>query len=54
VEKVIHFETEFHRFIKTTHPEIRMAVVGKREITADIEEMLKQAIAEFKQTYTMS
>ncbi len=51
VDKVAVFETDFHRFIEANHPDIGGAIAKGKEITAEIEEALKTAIAEFKQGF---
>jgi len=52
VDKVVAFETDFHRFMEANHPEIGRAIAQKKEITAEIEEKLKAAILEFKQGFS--
>jgi len=48
VEKITTWETDFHRFIGTNHPEIEQRINDEKEIKPDIEEVLKAAIREFK------
>jgi len=48
VDKVTAFETNFHRFMETNHPEIGKAIASEKEISAETEEALKAAILEFK------
>jgi F-type H+-transporting ATPase subunit alpha len=50
VNKIRDFETAFHRFMASSHPDIGDAIEDKKEITPEIEEGLKAAINEFKQT----
>jgi F-type H+-transporting ATPase subunit alpha len=50
VNKVRDFETAFHRFMASSHPDTGEAIEDKKEITPEIEEKLKAAIDEFKQT----
>ncbi|MFH0914658.1 MAG: F0F1 ATP synthase subunit alpha, partial [Chloroflexota bacterium] len=50
--KVPGFETDLHRFMDSTHPEIVQAIVTTRELRPETEEALKKAIAEFKKTAT--
>jgi len=50
LDKVVAFETNFHRFIETNHPEIGESIAKEKEITAQTEEALKTAISEFKQS----
>jgi F-type H+-transporting ATPase subunit alpha len=52
VDKVTAFEADFHRFMEANHPEIGKAIAKDKELTADTEEALKKAIAEFKQGYS--
>ncbi len=51
VDKVVEFETNFHRFMEANHPEIGKAITREKEITAETEEALKAAISEFKQGF---
>jgi len=48
--KIRDFETAFQRFMASTHPDLGEAIEDKKEITPEIEEGLKAAINEFKQT----
>jgi len=48
LDKVITFETSFHRFMEANHPEIGKSIAQEKEITAQIEEALKKAVTEFK------
>ncbi|HUS82561.1 MAG TPA: F0F1 ATP synthase subunit alpha [Dehalococcoidia bacterium] len=50
VNKIRDFETAFHRFMASSHPDTGEAIEDKKEITPEIEEELKAAIDEFKQT----
>jgi len=49
LDKVITFETNFHRFMEANHPKIGKNITKEKEITAKTEEALKKAITEFKQ-----
>jgi len=51
VDKVSDFESNFHRFMEANHPEIGEAILKERDISAETEEKLKTAIAEFKQSF---
>jgi len=51
VDKVIAFETNFHKFMETNHPEIGESIAREKEISAETEEALKKAILEFKQAH---
>jgi len=50
-DKVIAFETNFHKFMETNHPEIGESIAREKEISAETEEALKKAILEFKQAH---
>lgn len=51
VEKVRTFETEFLRYLRTQKPEVLARIREKKELTAEIEDQLKQAIQEVKATF---
>jgi F-type H+-transporting ATPase subunit alpha len=48
VDKVGAFEANLQRFMEANHPEIGKKIAQQKEITPEIEEKLKAAIAEFK------
>ncbi len=48
VEKVVSFETDFHRFMEANYPEVGKAIRQQKEIAEKIEEALKITIDEFK------
>ena len=50
VEKVQPFEQAFHKFMESNHPEIESRLMDEKIFTPEIEEMLKGAIGEFKNT----
>ncbi len=52
IEKIASFEQNFHRFMETNHPEIGQSIAKEKEIKPEIEEALKKAILEFKQSIT--
>jgi ATP synthase F1 subcomplex alpha subunit len=52
IDKVTVCEENFHKFMETSHPELEEKINKEMEIKAEIEEALKTAIAEFKQTIT--
>ena len=52
VDKVIAFETNFHRFMEANHSEIGESIAKEKEISAETEEALKKAILEFKQGFS--
>jgi F-type H+-transporting ATPase subunit alpha len=51
-DRVIGWEENFHRFMKANHPEIEQRINEDMEIKPEIEEALKAATSEFKQTVT--
>jgi F-type H+-transporting ATPase subunit alpha len=50
VEKVSAFELDFYRFMETSHPEIFKRIETEKELKEELENLLKSAITEFKQT----
>ncbi|MGA2285512.1 MAG: F0F1 ATP synthase subunit alpha [Dehalococcoidia bacterium] len=50
VNKIRDFESAFHRFMASSHSEVGQQIEDKKELTPEIEEGLKAAIGEFKQT----
>jgi len=52
VDKVMTWEENFHRFMKTSHPEIEQKVNEDKEIKPDTKEALEKTISEFKQGTT--
>jgi F-type H+-transporting ATPase subunit alpha len=53
VDKIISFETNFHRFMEANHPEIGKTINKEKEISDKTEEALKKAIDEFKKGMTL-
>jgi len=51
LDKVVAFETSFHRFVEANHPGIGESITKEKDITAQTEEALKAAILEFKQSF---
>ena len=49
VDKVIPWESNFHRFMKNNHPEVAQRINQDNEITPEVKEALEKAILEFKQ-----
>ncbi len=45
------FEEQLLRYMETAHPEVAQDIADKRDLTAETDEALKQAIASFKQTF---
>lgn len=52
VDKVAAFEQDFHRFIDTNHPEIIKRIETEKALNQELEDSLKSAISEFKQSVT--
>ncbi|TET88201.1 MAG: F0F1 ATP synthase subunit alpha [Dehalococcoidia bacterium] len=50
LDKVATFEDAFHRFMETNHPEIGKEIASTKDLTSEMEESLKKAIDEFKQS----
>ena len=50
VNKIRDFESAFHKFMASSHSEVGQQIEEKKELTPEIEEGLKAAIGEFKQT----
>jgi F-type H+-transporting ATPase subunit alpha len=50
VDKASAFESQFHRFMAASHPEIGKLIAQDRQLSKETEENLKAAIAEFKKT----
>ena len=47
VDKVIFYEENFHRFMKTSHPDIEKKINEDKEIKPDTEDALRKAVSEF-------
>jgi len=52
VNKVVDFETNFHRFMEANYPEIGEAIAKEKDISEKTEEKLKAAILEFKKGFS--
>jgi F-type H+/Na+-transporting ATPase subunit alpha len=52
VDKIISWEENFHRFLKSNHPDIEQKINDDNEIKPDTKKALEKAIAEFKQGST--
>jgi len=50
VNDISSFEVGFHAFLDANHPEIGKAISAEKDISAETEEKLKSAIAEFKKS----
>jgi len=51
VEHVRRFEADFLRFVETSHPGILNAIREKKTLSDDLKEEMKQAVADFKETW---
>lgn len=54
IDKVRALETQFHAYMETAHPELGKQIEASRELSPEAEEQLKDAIAEFMQTFGAS
>jgi F-type H+-transporting ATPase subunit alpha len=52
VDRIKQFEADFDRFLESTYPEIGKLIKKEKDITDKIEEELKKAIKEFKETFS--
>jgi F-type H+-transporting ATPase subunit alpha len=52
VDKIIAWEGNFHRFMKTNYPALEQKINDDKEIKPETEEALKKAIGEFKKGTT--
>jgi F-type H+-transporting ATPase subunit alpha len=52
VEKVLAYEENFHRFMKTSYPDIERRINEDKEIKPDTEDALRKAIAQFNEGST--
>ena len=52
IDKIASFETAFHRYLETNHPDIAKDINATNDLTSETEEKLKKAINEFKQSGT--
>jgi F-type H+-transporting ATPase subunit alpha len=52
VEKVLAYEESFHRFIKTSYPDIERRINEDKEIKPDTEDALRKAISQFNEGST--
>ena len=53
IEKVRAFETAFHKFMESSHSILLSTIASKKEISPESEEILKKAIVQFKQGFTL-
>jgi len=51
VERIAAFETEFLRFMDNNYPELGQWIAKTKEMGKDVEDKLKTAIQQFKQTF---
>jgi F-type H+-transporting ATPase subunit alpha len=52
VEKVLAYEENFHRFMKTSYPGIERRINEDKEIKPDTEDALRKAISQFNEGST--
>jgi F-type H+-transporting ATPase subunit alpha len=52
VEKVLAYEENFHRFMKTSYPDIERRINEDKEVKPDTEDALRKAIAQFNEGST--
>ena len=50
VEKVVEFQTDFLKFMRTQHPEVAQKIIEQKKFDDALETELKNAILEFKET----
>lgn len=50
VEKVVEFQTDFLKFMRTQHPEVAQKIIDQKKLDDALETELKDAIVEFKET----
>jgi F-type H+/Na+-transporting ATPase subunit alpha len=53
VDKVRAFETSFNKFMENSYADLLNTIATKKELTHESEEILKKAIAQFKQSTTL-
>jgi F-type H+-transporting ATPase subunit alpha len=51
VDKIAAFETEFLRFMDSSYPELGQWIAKTKEMGKDVEDKLKTAIQQFRQTF---
>jgi F-type H+/Na+-transporting ATPase subunit alpha len=52
VEKIAVFESAFNAYMDASHPEIGKKIADSKELAADTEKALKEALAEFKKGFS--
>ena len=50
VEKVVEFQTDFLKFMRTQHPEVAQKIIDQKKLDDALETELKNAIVEFNET----
>ncbi len=50
VEKVVEFQTDFLKFMRTQHPEVAQKIIDQKKLDDALETELKNAIVEFTET----
>ena len=51
IDRIAAFESELHKFIDTTYPEIGQAIANTKELSKESEEKLRNAILQFKKSF---
>ena len=52
VDKISTFEVDFHRFMEANHPQVGKSIAETKEISPEIEEELRTAVQEFKDSFS--
>jgi F-type H+-transporting ATPase subunit alpha len=50
VAKIPSFETNFHRYMESNHPDVGRDIEEQKQITPETEDKLKAAVVQFKET----
>jgi F-type H+-transporting ATPase subunit alpha len=49
--EIAAFESNFYRYMETSHPDVEKSIAQTKDITPEVEEALKKAIEDFRSTY---
>jgi F-type H+-transporting ATPase subunit alpha len=52
VERIVEWESEFHKYMKSSQKEVLSEIAEKKELTDEIVEKLEKAIKDFKDTFS--
>ena len=52
VEKVREFESSLYSYMDSSHPEILNEITEKQILDGDLEEKMRAAVRDFKQTFS--